>query len=413
MRQHYERFREDPVWSKVIKYSLVVFLIRLADSLVSFWAPELIQTSLNNSFYMGLIISFQSIVGLGADLVFPIFLKKGSTKKLTVLAILMSGLTAVCLYISSLRPLIIFFLIAMAVWGIYYELASFSVFEFVDNAANSLKRSGSWAIINIFAGLSYLLGPLIAVFLLAKGNIYLTLFALLLLLISVILFLHRNKMYDRDIEASFDGVKPVVEINYWYSLVKRVWPVILISFFIGIIDSTFWTTGVIWTVRLVQTNYLASFLIPIYQGTTLVVGLFVVRWGIYEGKKKMAIRFLVLSGLFLSALFISDSIFWILFIIFVSSSLLSITIPLIEGTYSDFIARMGTERKHLVGLNGAVVNLSYIIWPPIAGFLTSKYGERMTFVWVGVLVAIFSILLYFIIPKKIKLPQEEISGWED
>lgn len=413
MSQYFKFLHNDSVWSKIIGYSVVIFLIRLADSLVSFWAPDLIQSSLNNSFYMGLVISFQSVVGLAADLVFPIFLKNGSVKKLTILAITMSGLTISFLYVSTLRPWIVFFLIAMAIWGIYYELAGFSIYQFVDNVSEPKERSRTWAIIGTFTTSAYLLGPIITVFLLTKGNILVVIAGLVLLLIALFLFLRNNRMFDRPLSATFDGIKPLEELTYWSTLLRNIWPVVLISLLINIIDSTFWTTGVIWTIKLTTLNPLGSLLIPFYQGTTVLVGLWVARWEIYHGKKKMALRFLVLCGLSLIALMFSDSILWVLLVVLISSGFLSVTIPLVEGIYSDFIARLGGERKHMVGLNGAVANIGYIIWPPVAGFLSSKLGEKMTFVWVGILIAIFSVVLYSIIPKKIKLPQEEISDWKD
>src|SRR4030042_400851 len=63
-------FLEDKVWSKVILFSFTLFLIRIADAIISFWAPNQIQSSLGSSAWMGIIISFQSIIGFGADLSF-------------------------------------------------------------------------------------------------------------------------------------------------------------------------------------------------------------------------------------------------------------------------------------------------------------------------------------------------------
>lgn len=413
MKRYFDLLRGDPVWSKVVDYGIVIFLIRLADALISFWAPELIQSSLGSALYMGLIISFQSIVGLTADLVFPIFLKKGSVKKLTILAMFLSGLTVICLYISALRPIILFFLVAMVLWGVYYELGGFSVFQFVDNTSSLERRSGVWAILGIFSSSAYLLGPLAAVFILTKGNVLLVCGVLGLLLVAFLLFTLKRKMYDRPIEASFDGVKPIRELGYWKELVPSLWQVIAISFLITIIDATFWTTGVVWTVKLVRLNPIGSLLLPLYQVSTIFMGLLVAKWGIYKGKKKKALRGLILAGLFLGGLGIINSIFVVLVIVLISSIFLSISIPLIDGVYSDYIARMGGERKHLIGLNAAVVNMSYIIWPPIAGLLAGSVGEKMTFAYTGIIVFVGAIVLYLVMPRKLKLPASAMEKWEE
>jgi MFS family permease len=73
---------------------------------------------------------------------------------------------------------------------------------------------------------------------------------------------------------------------------------------------------------------------------------------------------------------------------------------------------MGKERNDLIGLTSSVVNISYVVWPPIAGVMAGIVGERITFSVVGALVVIVSVILLFITPKKLRLPQTEIKKWE-
>ena len=103
-------FLGDKVWSKVILFSLTLFLIRIADAVISFWAPNQIQSSLNSSTWMGIIISFQSVVGFGADLIFPSLLRTTKTKRLVFWAILMSALTSFFLVASVIKPFVAIFL---------------------------------------------------------------------------------------------------------------------------------------------------------------------------------------------------------------------------------------------------------------------------------------------------------------
>lgn len=413
MRHYYKLIRTDPVWSKVVSFSIVVFLIKLADALVSFWAPELIQSSFNSSFMTGLVISFQSIVGFSADLIFPKLLKKAKVKRLIILAIFMSGLTSICLYISSLRPWTIFFLIAMAIWGIYYELSSFGSYQFIDNTVPRDTRSAAWGILGVFMNLAYLLGPLIAVWLLLSGSLPILVFILVLLFSAFTLFSFRNRMQDTPLEPDINDIKPGEEIGYWQTLFKSTWPIILITLLTGFIDSTFWTTGVVWTTKLIQENPLGSLFIPFYQLPPLFMGLLVAKWGIYKGKKRLALKFLIIAGFFLASLYISNSVFWFLAAVLASSIALSITYPLLEGVYSDIIQRLGKEKKHMIGLTSSTVNISYIVWPPIAGLIAANAGEKMTFVYIGVLTVVVSLVLLFIIPKKLKVHQEEVAKWKD
>ncbi len=413
MRHYYKLIRKDPVWSKLIGFSIVVFLMKLADALVSFWAPELIQSSFNNSFMTGLVISFQSIVGFSADLIFPKLLKKAKVKKLIILAIFMSALTSICLYISSLRPWTIFFLIAMAIWGIYYELSSFGSYQFIDNTVPHDTKSAAWGILGVFTNLAYLLGPLIAVWLLLTGSLPILVFIVVLLLSAFILFSFKNRMQDTPLEPDIKDIKPQEELSHWQTLFSSTWPIIVITLLVGFIDSTFWTTGVVWTSKLIHQNPLGSLFLPFYQLPPLFMGLLVAKWGIYKGKKRLALKFLIVAGLFLVSLYIGNSIFWFLATVLASSIALSITYPLVEGVYSDIIQRLGRQRKHMIGLTSSVINISYIIWPPIAGLIAATAGEKMTFVYIGILTVIVSVILLFIMPKKLKVHQEEVAKWKD
>jgi MFS family permease len=74
---------------------------------------------------------------------------------------------------------------------------------------------------------------------------------------------------------------------------------------------------------------------------------------------------------------------------------------------------MGKEQKHLMGMSSSMVNLSYITGPVVAGFLANSIGEQKTMMWVGIFVATIALVLLFVTPKKLKLPQMEMAEWKD
>lgn len=413
MKRYLSLIRQDPVWSKVIGFSVVILLIRIADAVVSFWAPNLIQDSLKSPVAMGFIISFQSVVGLGADLVFPNLLKKATVKKLIIFAIFMSILTTISLFVSTLKPIAIFFLISMTMWGLYYELEAFATYQFVGNTVPLEMRSGAWGIMGVFKNLAYFLGPLVGAWLLLRGDIPTALFIITLLVLALILFTLKSKMQDRPLDADISQIKPLREIGYWYTLLEHVWPIIIMTLFMGFIDSTFWTTGAVWTEKLARQNPLGGLFLPFYQLPSLFIGFIVAKWGIYKGKKKLAETFLLVAGFFLVLLYLNKSIPWQLVMVLASSIALGITYPLLDGVYSDIVARLGKEKKHMIGFTSSIVNIAYIIWPPIAGAITRTKGETMTFVYMGGITIVVSIILLLVTPKKLKLPQSQIAQWKD
>src|SRR3990167_8917597 len=66
-------FLEDPVWIRV--------------SILSYWVPNFLEYTYNNTSTVGLIMAFSSIAGLSVDLIFPQILKQVTVKKLILFAI--------------------------------------------------------------------------------------------------------------------------------------------------------------------------------------------------------------------------------------------------------------------------------------------------------------------------------------
>jgi MFS family permease len=362
---------------------------------------------------MGAVVSFQSVVGLSADLIFPRLLKSIRVRRLVFWAILASALTSFFLSVSTFQPFIAIFIVTMTLWGIYYELINFANFQFMSSSVPLHMRAGAWGFTGIFAGLAYFLGPFIAAQLLLHG-ILLTQGAVIIFLSSALLLLTLSKnMHDAPTQVDFSDLNPWTEFKHWLTLSTHIWPVLIISLVLGFIDSTFWTVGVIWTEKLTKINPWGIWFLPLYLLPFICLGIPLSSWKIYQGKKKMAEKFLALSGIFLLAMAVSSNVSWQLAVVCLSSSALAVCYPLLQGIYSDIIARMGTEKKDMIGLTSSVTNISYIFWPVFAGIITSKVGERLTFSWLGVGVLVIALVLFFVTPKKLKLPQNEIKSWDE
>ena len=401
------------LWSRVLTLSLVLFFVFLGDAILSFWIPGFVQDSLSSSIAMGFIMSFSSIVGLGADLVLPQLIRGITVRKLLILGIFASLGFSVILLGATANPLIIIFLIGMALWGLYYEFLGFAGQQFVADVVPSKLHSASWAVICTFKNLAYFLGPIVGGWIIIKGNKMPPLTAILFVLIGFFILMASGKKQDRKLVFDVREVNFFREITHWAVLFKRVWPVITMSVFMGLIDSFFWTVGTIYTEKLANINWLGNMLLPFYTLPSLFMGFIVAKWGIYQGKKRLAEILLLISGILLSFFIFSDSVFWLLLMVFTSSLLLAIVYPLVDGVYSDVIARMGSERRHMIGLSNSTTSLAYIVGPIMAGLIANFVGEKMTFIVIGMLTAFVSGILLLTTPKKLKLPQEEIESWDD
>ncbi len=405
-------FKENLVWNRLLTFSLILFFLRLSDSIIAFWAPNQIQNSLQNPVIMGAIISFQSIVGFSADLIFPRIFKTVRTRRLIFWAILVSALTSFFLSASVFKPLLAIFIATMTLWGIYYELVNFANFQFMGTVVPSQMRAAAWGFTGIFVNLAYFLGPFIAAELLANG-ILITQGTIIIFLVAALVLLTLSKNgHDVPTAVDFSHANPWAELRHWLTLSRTVWPALAIGLVLGFIDATFYTVGAVWTEKLTLVNPWGIWFLPLYLLPSICLGIPLSRWNISNGKKKLAEKFLGLSGIFFIAIAFSSSVSWQLAIVCLASSALAVCYPLLQGVYTDILTRMGSEKKDMIGLTGSVMNLSYIIWPVFAGLISSKVGERLTFSWLGVIVLTFSIILLFVTPRKLKLPQTEIKTWE-
>lgn len=400
------------VWFKVATMTGLLFFIFLADGILSDWIPAYMQNSLGSPLIMGWVMAFSSVVGLGADILFPQLLRGVTVKVLLVLSIISAILFSGSLLLTTWFPILLVFLISMAIWGVFYEFLGFANQQFVVETAGVNERSKVWAMMGIFKNLAYFLGPIIGTWILAaKGDRTVVLVASGLTLVAYVVF-GLLKIPEKKVEIEVKEINLLKEISYWRVLFVHVWPMILASLFLGILDATFWTTGTVLSENLAKQNWWGGFFLPMYMFPPLFVGLIVMKWGISTGKKKWAEIFMLLAGLILAGLALSDNVPLMIIIVFLSSTMLSVAYPLIDAVYSDVLARLGHERKHLIGLSSSVISLAYIIGPIIAGALATEVGEKMTFVVMGGLLAVISIILLAVTPRKLRMPQQEIATWD-
>lgn len=401
---------KNPLVVKILFFSTALFFLRLADGIIAFWAPNQIQETLGNSTWMGIVISFQSVIGLLSDIYLPGILRNSHTKTLLYWAVILSAVTSFIFIGSIYMPYILLFLVAMALWGIYYEFLHFAQFQFMGTAVPANMRTYGWGIINVSMSIAYFLGPLIAAFLLARGTLVTEAVFLSLLIIGlfVTVFL---KILHNPAPEKLKHTGALTEINHWRKLIKVIWPAVVITSLLGFMDSTFWTTGAVWTEKLAETNPIGGFFLSFYQLPAIFLGFVVAKWGVYRGKKVLAEKFLIIAGVSLMLFAISDNILFLLLMVLICASAVGAIYPLIEAVYSDLISRMGHDKEDMIGLSASTLNIAYIIWPPIAGFIASQIGERLSFSYLGLLVILASIGLLATTPKKLRLPQTEIHSW--
>lgn len=400
-----------PYWYRVAAFLVVMFFILLSDAVLSDFVPGYIQGVVKTPLLMGLIMAFSSLVGVLVDLIFPQLLKGAGVRKLAGLAMLGSLVFLTTLYFSTWAIAVLLLIVGMAAWGVYYELDSFMTKQFVADTAPVRARGAVWGVVGVFRNLAYFLGPLLGTLIASRGERAVILMAGTILVVAYLFFLIIKLPKGNEEEESGE-VNAIEEIKHWILLGKRVWPVLAMSLLAGIVDATYWTTGTVVNDTLAEIHPWGGWFLSAYMLPSLFVGFVIAKWGIYQGKKKWAETFLLLGGLVMMTINLSHEVPVIIAVVLLSSMFLALAWPLVDATYSDFTVRMKKGRKHMIGMSSSVLSLAYVIGPILAGYLAGVVGELTSFVWIGFLVTISAVILLFVTPKKIKLPETEIKTWE-
>jgi len=407
----------DKMWGKLALMLSVIFFLYLGDAIVSDWAPVYMQETLGGSLLMGLMMSFSSLVGFAADLVLPQLFRKVTERRMVMLAISSVFMAAGVYLWTTHFPLIALFLLGMGIWGLYYEFLNFGLSSFVVKIAPLSSRSGVWSVIGVVSSIAYCIGPLIGSWLfLWRGNLVIIFVYAALALIAYVVWLAvgiKDKKKAVEEKEESEGFNLLEEVEYWRVLFHHVWPILLVSYILGIVDATFWTTGVVLSDVLSKQSWLGGFLLPAFTLPAIFLGIVVARMGIYKGKKKMAEKFMLLSGVLMAAIGFVDSPAAIVFLALLVGVMISMAWTLVSAVYSDILARMGKEQKHLMGMSSSMTNLAYITGPVMAGVMANSIGEKQTMMWIGAAVALAAFVLLFVTPKKLKLPQTEMAEWKD
>lgn len=401
----------EPVWIKVAGITTAIFLIYLADAMLSFWVPGFLEGVLGSGLKMGMVMSFSSMVGLGVDFLFPQVFPKAKVAVLYLGAVVMAVCFALSLWGAISWPKLVVLLAGMVFWGIYYELLLFANQQFVAETVELEKRTRVWAVMRSGISLAYVLGPILAGWLLVRHLNWLIGGAMGLALLGSVLVWAGKRKKKMELASELGHVNLVAEVRHWWVLIEHVWPVLVMSVMLALVDASFWTVGAVFAAKQAVFTPLAGLWLSAYMLPSLLVGLLLMKWRIYRGKKRWAAKLMVLSGLGLSGLMFNPGLGWGLVLVFAASCFGALALPLIDAVYTDLVSRMGRERKHLIGLSSATSSVAYVVGPVMAGFIADTVGEVETFAVMGVGMVVVGLLLLIMMPKKLRLPQAEIKAW--
>ncbi|HKZ34439.1 MAG TPA: MFS transporter, partial [Patescibacteria group bacterium] len=357
-----------PSHATFMTYGLIMFLVSTGDAILSYAVPVFLEDTLSNPFWMGIILSTSSVVGLLADLFIGEWCKeKGYSFFLCWMFVMAAAFPLSLLFLPAVVPV---FILAMAFWGVYYELIQFTNYHFVHTFLTRNQHASAWGILSLFFSFAYFLGPILAGRYLDESLKTPFIVAILILtcgLLSFMLFLHRY--HEKGVNQHPRRVRKNIftELQVWAVLFRSLWPLWFFHLTLNLIDATFWSIGTVFSEQLRSTHPLGAFFFVAYMLPALVVGFFVGRLAQPFGKKKIAFLAGLGCGFFLFFAGLTTHIPLLLLFVFLSSACSAIASPELSATFEDYVSRLGNRGNELVGLNQTASSVAYIIGPVLAG----------------------------------------------
>jgi MFS family permease len=397
---------------KLLGFCAIMLVVYLADAIMSYTAPAFIEENVANPFLMGIIIASSSTVGIVADFLIGAKLRGRRSRFFVATALVFSiSFPATFLLLPSSIPT---FILAMAIWGIYYELMHFSNYHFIGEHSHASQHAMMWGVLSVARAAAYTFGPLVA----STAVVYSVQlpFQIALLLASVsfvavlgYMFVMRKHRVGQATEID-NGRNLFAELKIWSLLGSKVWHLFAFLFALSLTDATFWTVGVLLSEEL--QNGTQGLLFVLYGIPALLFGGFIGYLARPFGKKRAAFISALLGGIFLIVMGVVQNEIAILTAVFVASSFLAISWPEVNATFEDYVSRLGKTGNEFIGLQSSIISLSYIVGPIIAGGIASLVGNQLAFAVVGGFLVLTSIFSLIIVPRKIHMPQKELRVME-
>jgi len=384
---------------------LMVLFWSIFDGVMSYVAPLVIERGGLSNTLIGIIIGTSSVAGALFDFLACRIFKNTFYKRMFLI---MFGLCLAYPFILLKTNSFLLYAIAMVIWGVYYDLKNIGEFDFISRYANKKEHSDSFGLIQVFQSVGYLIAPILVGVLIAE-NLDWKPFALswIFLLISIMFFAVLYLLNAKKGKAENKRMKRRrsmwIEASLWKKIGYIILPILILTLFLNIVDSFFWTIGPLFAESLAEIHQFAGFFMTAYLLPALLVGWFVGKLTRKYGKKKTAFISLMIGSALLLPLYLTNNPFLIIIEIFAASIFLALSWPAINGAYADYISETSGYEKEIETLEDFYGNLGYIVGPILAGVISDRIGNGNAFVALGAAGLFVAIFLLFITPKKINV----------
>lgn len=387
--------------------SFMLFFFTVFDGVLGYLVPIVVTQSGMTKTEMGFIFGSSSLFGGIFDFLLSKYLGNTHFRRIYLF---MFGLCFVYPLILWNAKGVWLFLIAMAVWGLYFDLENFGNFDFVGRGTNEDGHASHFGIITVFKSLGYLVAPLIAGLLIGEVTVgwkpyvfSLVMIGIAFLFFIMLLTIGKRRVSRDEREIIKRKINVIRELTIWKGIGKILLPVLALTVSLNILDAFFWTIGPLLAESYGNLHPFNGLFMTVYELPPLLIGWFVGGITGRFGKKRTAFFSFLLGSLILLMIpYVSNAI-GILIVVFAASSFYGFSLPSINGAYGDYIGESTTFEKEIEGLEDFATNVGYVIGPIMAGFFADRFGNIPAFAVLGVVGIIISGILLKITPRSIRV----------
>ncbi len=377
--------------------AMMVLFFVIFDGIIMYLAPIVMQNAGVSLGTIGLILGLSSVAGMCFDVILLRLLERTSYRVIFIYMFL-AALTVP--YFLFGGTTITFYLLAMAAWGLYYNLYFIGSLDFIRQTEDASEATGSFGILKVFEGLGYLVAPFLgSLLLLTITAVYPVPFLLFLpLLVAFACYLlvcWINRAKTRVAQARRKNpLSTLTEIGIWRKVGRVIFPLLFLTLVINLVDAAVWTIGPIFSESLSIPGGLTggAFMLA-YTIPPLIVGWVVGRIVRRLGIKEVGIGSLLLGSLLLIVVGMLSATAALTIAIFLVSIFFSLIWPTINGAFEATIAQSPEYHEEIETIGDWFTNAGDTLGPIMGGYAAEFFGIKGSFIAMGIFGALIAILL--------------------
>ncbi len=226
--------------SSISALFLMILCWTIFDGMLQYITPLLMSEHGFSNTVIGLLIGCSSIGGAIFDLIICKLFKNTDYRRMFLAMLAMC--TIYPLILGNANSIMVF-LLAMILWGFYFDLYGFGVFDYISRYTDKKEHTSSFGVVQVSRSLGIIAAPIIIGFVVIGALFYRAfIIAWIFIFIAILfylllLFLNRNRQPLIEAKIPKHKTNFIQEFHLWKKIGKKISLPLLITFYLFFILS--------------------------------------------------------------------------------------------------------------------------------------------------------------------------------